>query len=37
MDMLQEWKREDYQKELRNGVHREEENEVDLMYLGRRD
>ena len=35
MDMFQEWKREDYQKKLWNGVHQEEENEVDLNVPGR--
>ena len=30
MDMFKEWKMEDCQKKLRNGLHREEENEVDL-------
>jgi hypothetical protein len=30
MDMFKEWKREGYQKKLRNGVHQEEENEEDL-------
>ena len=35
MDVFQEWKREDYQKKLWNGVHQEEENEVDLNVPGR--
>ena len=35
MDMFQEWKREDYQMKLWNGVHQEEENEVDLNVPGR--
>jgi len=35
MDMFQEWKREDYQKKLWNGVHQEEENKVDLNVPGR--
>jgi hypothetical protein len=35
MAMFKEWKREDCQKKLRNGVHREEENEVDLNLPGR--
>jgi len=33
--MFQEWKRDDYQKKLWNGVHQEEENEVDLNVPGR--
>jgi len=36
MDMFKEWKKEDCQKKLWNGVHREEENEVDLNSLGRK-
>ena len=35
MDMFQEWNREDYQKKIWNGVHQEEENEVDLNVPGR--
>ena len=35
MGMFQEWKREDYQKKLWNGVQDEEENEVDLNVPGR--
>jgi len=35
MAMFQEWKREDYQKKLFNGVHQEEENGVDLNVPGR--
>jgi hypothetical protein len=34
MDMFREWKREDYQKKLWNGVHQEEENEEDLNWPG---
>ena len=34
MDMFNEWKRGDCQKELFNGAHQEEENEVDLNLLG---
>jgi hypothetical protein len=30
MDMSKEWERGDCQKKLRNGVHQEEENKVDL-------
>jgi hypothetical protein len=37
MDMFKEWKREGCQKKLWNGVHQEEENEIDLTYLGGRD
>ena len=36
MDMFNEWKRGDYQKKLRNGVHQEEENEVDLNLSGQK-
>jgi hypothetical protein len=34
--MFKEWKREVYQKKLRNGVHQEEENEEDLNSPGRK-
>ena len=34
MDMSKEWKRGDCQKNLRNGVHQEKENEVDLKLPG---
>jgi hypothetical protein len=30
MDMFKQWKREDYQKKLWNGIQQEEENEEDL-------
>ena len=36
MDMFRVWKREDSQKKLWNGVHQEEENEVDLNLPGRK-
>jgi hypothetical protein len=36
MDTSKGWKREDCQKKLWNGVHREEENEVDLTVPGRK-
>jgi len=36
MDMSREWKRGDCQKKLWNGVHQEEENEVDLNLPGRK-
>jgi hypothetical protein len=36
MDMFREWKRKDCQKKLCNGVHQEEENEVDLNLPGRK-
>ena len=36
MDMFNEWKRGDCQKKLWNGVHQEEENEVDLNLPGRK-
>jgi len=36
MDMSKEWKPGDYQKKLWNGVHQEEENEVDLNLPGRK-
>jgi hypothetical protein len=34
MDMFREWKREDSQNRLWNGIHQEEENEADLTSLG---
>jgi hypothetical protein len=34
MDMFREWKREDSQNRLENGIHQEEGNEVDLNTLG---
>jgi hypothetical protein len=34
---VQRMEEEDYQKKLRNGVHQEEENEVDLNLPGGRD
>jgi hypothetical protein len=37
MDMFKDWKRENCQKNLWNGVHQEEENEVDLNLLGRKE
>jgi len=36
MGMSKEWKMGDYQKKLWNGVHQEEENEVDLNLPGRK-
>ena len=36
MDMSKEWKRGDCQTKLWNGVHKEEENEVDLKLPGRK-
>jgi len=36
MAMFNKWKKEDCQKKLRNGVHREEENEVDLNSPGQK-
>jgi hypothetical protein len=36
VDTSKEWKREDCQKKLWNGVHREEGNEVDLNLPGRK-
>jgi hypothetical protein len=36
MDMSIEWKRGDCQKKLRNGVHQEDENEVDQILTGRK-
>jgi hypothetical protein len=36
MYMFREWKREDCQKKWWNGVHQEEENEVDLNLPGRK-
>jgi hypothetical protein len=36
MDIFREWKREDCQKKLRNDVHQDEENEVDLNLPGRK-
>jgi hypothetical protein len=36
MAMFGEWKKEDSQKKLWNGVHWEEENEVDLKLPGRK-
>ena len=37
MDMSKEWKRGDCQKNLRNVIHQEEENEVDLNLPGRKE
>jgi len=37
VDMSGEWKREDCQKKLWNGVQQEEENEVDLNLPGRKE
>ena len=34
MEMFKEWKKEDCQKKICNGVHKEEENEVDLNLPG---
>jgi len=36
MNMFKEWKRGDCQKKLGNGIHQEEENEVDLNLLGQK-
>jgi hypothetical protein len=36
IDMFREWKREDCQNKLWNGVHQEEENEVDQNLPGRK-
>ena len=36
MDVSKEWKREDCQKKLWNGVHQEEEKEVDQNLPGRK-
>jgi len=36
MEMSKEWKRGDCQKKLWNGVHQEDENEVDLNLPGRK-
>jgi hypothetical protein len=36
VDVFKEWKREDCQMKLLNGVHEEEENEVDLNLPGRK-
>jgi len=36
MDMFKEWKREDCQEKLRNGVRQEEENKVDLNLPGQK-
>jgi hypothetical protein len=36
IDTSNEWKREDCRKKLRNGIHREEENEVGLNLSGRK-
>ena len=36
MDMFKEWKRGDYQKELRNRAHQEEENKVELNLPGQK-
>ena len=36
MDMSKEWNRGDGQKMLRNGVHQDEENLVDLNLPGRK-
>jgi len=34
--MFREWKGVEYQKELWNGAHQEDENKVDLDQLGRK-
>jgi hypothetical protein len=36
MEMFKEWKKGDFQKNLRNGVRQEEENEVDPNLPGRK-